>query len=361
MKLDVLGEILELGTQTLGVKGMNSSRIQECTELSADILKNFELSELPVSKIILKCLRLCRLLGDEDGILLFTYESSGYPITSSGMPNDSWRIAGIAGRRYFETVEINGVKEEKELAKTQLISEIEETISAQKIRLSASADPNVSISSANPYQHVQPPAGNTVERNAIVNSIMKNQSILQKVTGRLYAYVLQIYNKLMYGNTIEDTFTRARLQVNDELSKLCPKAVEKFVSVYANMDSDNPEDWANAVHSCRRILLDLADALYPSQDEPIIVNGKKIKVGQDQYINRLIQFINGKAGSKTYAEVVGTDLSSIGMRLDAINEAVCKGTHVDVSKDEASRYIIHTYLLISDIISIRNDIDLLDA
>ena len=53
--------------------------------------------------------------------------------------------------------------------------------------------------------------------------------------------------------------------------------------------------------------------------------------------------------------------SSIGMRLDAINEAVCKGTHVDVSKDEASRYIIHTYLLISDIISIRNDIDLLDA
>lgn len=331
---------------------MNSERIRECTDLSAEILRNFELSELPVSKIILKCLRLCRLLGDEDGVLLFTYESSGYPSTSSGMASDSWRIAGIAGRRYFEKVGKDGAKEEKEFAKTLLISEIEETISAQKIRLAAATDPNISISSANPYQSVFPPAGNTNERNLIVSAIRQNQSLLQKVTGNLYAYVLQIYNKLMYGNIVEDTFTQARLKVNDVLAKTCPKAVEKFVSVYSNMDSDNPEDWANAVHSCRRILLDLADVLYPPQDEPITVNGKTIKVGSDQYINRLIQFIDGKAGSKTYAKVVGTDLSGIGMRLDAINDAVCKGTHVDVSKDEASRYVVHTYLLISDIISL---------
>lgn len=59
-------------------------------------------------------------------------------------------------------------------------------------------------------------------------------------------------------------------------------------------------------------------------------------------------------GVRAYADVVGADLSSIGIRLDAINNAVCKGTHVDVSKDEASRYIIHTYLLISDIISLYN-------
>ena len=331
---------------------MNSERIRECTALSAEILKNFELSELPVSKIILKCLRLCRLLGDEDGILLFTYESSGYPSTPSGMPSDSWRVAGIAGRRYFESVEKDGAKEEKEFAKTQLISEIEEIISSEKIRLAAAIDPNVSISSSNPHQVVYPPVGNTNERNSIVNAIKKNQSLLQKVTGNLYAYILQIYNKLMYGNIIEDTFTHARLQVNDKLSNLCPKAVGKFVSVYSNMDSDNHEDWANAVHSCRRILLDLADVLFPPQEDPIVIDGKKIKVGPDQYVNRLVQFVSSKAGSKTYTDVVGADLSSIGMRLDAINDAVCKGTHVDVSKDEASRYIIHTYLLISDIVSL---------
>lgn len=333
---------------------MNSGRLKECTDLSSEILKNFELSELPVSKIILKCLRLCRLLGDKDGILLFTYESSGYPTTPSGMPADSWRISKIAGRRYIEKTEKHGKPVEIERARVQLLSELEEVIAAQKIQLAAANDPNISIASANPNQVVFAPRGNTDERTSVINAIKQNQNLLQKVSGNLYTYILQLYNNLMYGNIVEDTFTRARLEANEKLAKLCPDAIKKFVSVYDNMDSNNPEDWANAVHSCRRILLDMADALYPPQDQPISVNGKAIKVGAEQYINRLIQFVSSKVESKTYADVVGADLSSIGIRLDAINNAVCKGTHVDVSKDEASRYIIHTYLLISDIISLYN-------
>ena len=156
---------------------MNSQRIKECTDLATEILKNFELSELPVSKIILKCLRLCRLLGDEDGILLFTFESSGYPSTPTGMPHESWRIAGLAGRRYVVSEEKNGKKTDNEYAKTELIAEIEEVIEAQKIRLSASTDPNVSITSANPNQYVHAPDGNTMERNSIVSSIKNNQCL----------------------------------------------------------------------------------------------------------------------------------------------------------------------------------------
>lgn len=233
-----------------------------------------------------------------------------------------------------------------------MLADLEETIDAQKIRLSAAADPNVSISSSNPHQFVNYPQGNAMERTAIVNSIRENQNTIQKIKGNLYNYILTIYNKLMYGNIVEDTFTKSRLLVNEKLASICPKTIEKFVAVYNNMDSDNPEDWANAVHSCRRILLDLADALYPPKENPIIVNGKSIKVGQDQYINRLVQFIDSKKGSKTYSQIIGADLASIGERIDAIYNASNKGTHVDVQKDEASRYIIHTYLLISDIISL---------
>ena len=49
---------------------------------------------------------------------------------------------------------------------------------------------------------------------------------------------------------------------------------------------------------------------------------------------------------------MGADLASIGERLDAIYNATNKGTHSDVSKEEAARYIVHTYLLISDIIAL---------
>lgn len=328
---------------------MNNERIKECTQLSAEILKNFELSEIPVSKIILKCLRLCRLMGDEDGILLFSYESSGYPSSPNGMGKDAWRISNIAGRRYLTKDKDD---KETEHAKTQLIAELEELIESQKISLSSTNDPNVSISSANPSQYVYAPQGNASARRSIVFSITEAQKWIQKITGNLYNYILNIYNKLVYGNIIEDGFTQARLAVNDKLSTVCPEAIGKFVSVYENMDSNNPEDWANAVHSCRRILLDLANALYPPKDEPIEVNGKKIKIGNEQYINRLIQFISSKSNSKTYNDVVGSDLDGIGRRLDATNNAVCKGTHTEITKEEATRYIIHTYLLISDIISL---------
>ena len=333
------------------MKTLNSNRIKECTDLSCEILKNFELSEIPVGNIILKCLRLCRLLGDQEGILLFTFESSGYPRGANGkFTAEAEKIAKLACRGYqdidYKTKNIVGY------ISYSLISDIESSIETLRIKLAASSDPNISLTSANPHQMVMAPTGNQMERAQITTQIQLKTQILAQVKGALYNYVLTIYNRLVYGNIVEDIFTESRMKVNEKLGEYCPKSIEKFVSVYENLSSDNPEDYANAVHSCRRILLDLADALYPPSDTPIQINGKSIKVGADQYINRLIQYISSKSESKTYNDVVGSDLSSIGMRLDAINDAVCKGTHTDITKDEAQRYIIHTYFLISDIISL---------
>ena len=330
---------------------MNSNRIKECTELSCEILKNFELSEIPVGNIILKCLRLCRLLGDQDGVLLFTFESSGYPRNENGyLTPDAWRISKIAGRRYFQK-DLNTNKN-SEYATCVLIAELEESIKAKRIQLSSAADPNISLSSSNPYQHITAPIGNRYERDGITQGIQQQTQTLTIIKGALYNYILSIYNKLVYGNIVEDIFTTSRIKANEKLGKYCPKSIGKFVSVYENLSSDNPEDYANAVHSCRRILLDLADALYPPSDTPIQINGKPIKVGTDQYVNRLIQYISSKSNSDTYKDIVGSDLRSIGERLDAVNDAVCKGTHTDITKEEAQRYIIHTYFLISDIISL---------
>ena len=330
---------------------MNNAKLKECIELSSEILKNFELSELPINNIILKCLRLCRLLGDEDGVLLFTYEASGYPTLKNGkLSSDAWRIAELAGRRYYEKRKTGSEDDPKEYARTELLSVTEETISSQKIRLVSAKDPDVSLSSSNPHQMVIPPRGNTDERNGIVNSIIDRQTHMQRIIGNLYSYVLQIYNRLSYGNIVEDTFSISRDMVNEKLAELCPHALGKFVAVYDNMDSNNPEDWANAVHSCRRILKDLAGVLYPPVEEQIEVSGKKVKLGNEQYINRLIQYIASKEGSKTYKAIVGSDLRSIGERIDAIYGATNEGTHAEITKNEASRFIIHTYLLISDII-----------
>ena len=328
---------------------MNSDRIKECTTLAAEILEDFELSRIQIENILLKCLRLCRLLNDETGIQLFFYETSGYPCTPDGVLPEAWPIARLAGRGHLS--QDSGFQSGIQYAyMRELLPEFQAIIDTYSTQL-AGASHSIIPSFPN-SQYLSPGYQQAATPEKLSSIVINAKKWYQAIRGHLHDYILRLYINLAYGNIIEDTFTKARLETNMKLSTLCPQSINKFVSVYSNMDSDNPEDWANAVHSCRRILVDLADALYPPRKEPVIVGGKEIKVGEEQYINRLIQFIASKSESETYRDVVGADLSNIGKRLDAINDAVCKGTHAEISKNEASRYIIHTYLLISDIVAL---------
>lgn len=264
------------------------------------------------------------------------------------MPDDSWQISGIAGRRYY--IKNDKVKKKtEERAFLESIAEMDEINAANMERIKAAKDPDSYSGDITPLAigYIK----NTNERAQIIGEIQENIKRIEKVKGKIYDYILKVYNQLQYGNVVEDIFTQNRKIVDDKLTNICPESIKKFVSVFDNMDSTNPEDWANAVHSCRRIIKEVADNLYPPSDTPIEKDGRKIKIGEDQYINRIIQFIESKSDSKTYVSVVGTSLSSIGERLDSINNAVCKGTHSEVSKEEAQRYIIHTYILLGDILS----------
>lgn len=272
------------------------------------------------------------------------------------MPNDTGGLAHFRNcrekilQKNDDDEEREECEERQERAYLTLVSKLENQIETGKLRIQAAQDPSSYAGEMTPLAISYTKNGK--ERQIISQEISTNTKWLEKLKCRIYDYILSIYNKLQYGNAIEDIFTASRLSVNDRLMEICPEAIKKFISVYDNMDSENSEDWANAVHSCRRILSDLADSLYTPTEVPLVVAGRTIKLGKDQYVNRLVQYITSKSESKTYQSIVGADLRSIGERIDAVNDAVCKGTHTDISKDEASRYLIHTYLLISDIVNL---------
>jgi hypothetical protein len=128
--------------------------------------------------------------------------------------------------------------------------------------------------------------------------------------------------------------------------------------VYENLRSENPEDWSNAAHSCRRILRDLADVVFPAQTEPRMKSyrGKDITIdlGTDDYINRLICYVEDNIESPTAKAIVGSDLSYLGNRLDAILAGANKGSHADiVTREEADRIVVHTYMILGEILSLR--------
>ena len=140
---------------------------------------------------------------------------------------------------------------------------------------------------------------------------------------------------------------------------MVPSAIKKFVLVYDNLKSNNPEDWSNSVHSCRRILQAVADMLYPPSPNDLIEierKGGKIKVGPDNYINRLMIYVEDNSNSERFQDIVGSHLKFLGDRLHAIYSAASKGSHAEIkTREEAEPYIIYTYLFLGDILRLQGD------
>ena len=85
-----------------------------------------------------------------------------------------------------------------------------------------------------------------------------------------------------------------------------------LAAAFENASSDNPEHWSNAAATCRRLLKAAADALRPPGPD---VNGRKM--GDDNYVNRLVDWIVNQSESDTAAKLIASDLEDLGRRLDA--------------------------------------------
>lgn len=325
--------------------------LREALALSDDLLRGIELSNLPLTNAALMSSRLARLLNDFEFQKTFEFEAGGYPTTPNGVPVEVWACAKLAGR-VQQKKDDKGVL--KEVATLESIEQLEAQIEGTKLGIDAARDPNVSLASANPNQYVNA-WGNTLERQRLHGELKEAVKKLGARRSFIYAYVVQKNLELKYSDIASDAFARIREHVDQYVGKVVPTAVQKFSAIYANLSSENPEDWSNAVHGCRRVLQDLADAIFPATNQPREkqVSGKTVhvKLGADNYINRLMCFAEDRSVSERTSTIIGSQLSFLGDRLDALFQAAQKGSHSTIStRDEADRYAVYTYLAVGDIL-----------
>ncbi len=327
----------------------NKNKHAEALILSREILRNFELSEIPLSNIALKTARLAHLLGEFDYKKAFLFEVSGYYSFSDGMPPDVSKIAQLANRS-----STNSQGKGKAYARSidQMISEKRAYIEALRV----SVDPDVSLSSANRFQQISAPVGNRQERKNILLALRVLEQQLSERKAFIYNYIMEKNVELEFGENLYDVFLSNLELVRIRISQIAPDGVKKLNSIIENLKSSNEEDWSNAAHTCRRLLKSIADVVFPPQKENIKANGKSIKAGEEQYINRLIAFVEKNKSSSTYSKVVGSQLKFLGDRLDAISNAAQKGSHhVLKDKSEAENYFVYTSLILSDILSLQEN------
>jgi hypothetical protein len=308
--------------------------------LAEQLLTEIELSAVGPADIARKASRLARLIDDAEAMKWLHFEVSGYPKPLS----EGAETAAIRSNRLVRNPKAGSFGDGPSYW-TQTLGELAATIDAAKAQLSAATDAPVSVSSSNPHQHVFAPKGNTQERSAVRNYIASQQAILDNIIGALHAYAAERYQELRFGSAVESAFEVVRREVDLSIGELVPDALPMLSAAFENATSDNPEHWSNAAGTCRRLLKAVADELRPPGPD---VNGRKM--GDGNYINRLVDWIVQNSQSETATKIITTDLDYLGKRLDAADEAGQKGAHAVVDRFDASRFITGTYLVLGDVL-----------
>ncbi|MGH3627826.1 MAG: hypothetical protein ACRDRL_10365 [Sciscionella sp.] len=308
------------------------SRRQAALLLAEELFSDIELEKIDAMSIVRKTSRLARLLDDSAAIRWLSYEVSGYPSPGDHETAEAARRSGRYaddGKQYY----------------TAMLGQLQAQIQAAMVDLQAS------IGGTSSSEYAVTVERNKAERRSqLQNVITERRRLLDRVLGAVHGWVADCYQELRFGSAVEGAFDVVRKEVDSTIAAFVPDALPMLSAAFENTSSDNAEDWQSAASTCRRLLMTAADRLRPSGPDV-----DQRKMGPGNYVNRLVNWIESNATSETAAQMIAADLEHLGPRLDAADKAGQKGAHVGpkpVTREEASRFVVGTYLVLGDTLRI---------
>ncbi|REC97506.1 hypothetical protein DEU35_1997 [Microbacterium sp. AG157] len=181
------------------------------------------------------------------------------------------------------------------------------------------------------------------------------QSILGRVRTALHEFLVTTEMDLDNGETRAGVFVRAQEYVDSSLSKYAPSALAEFVAAQDRLHDGSPQELSQSLTSCRRMIKELADHLYPATDAIITgVDGVDRKMSDDHYKNRLLQYVRDTLGKHGQSDAMQKTLDSLGGRLKSLDALASKGVHDTVTTAEAEMCVVWTYMLAADLLRLED-------
>lgn len=176
-------------------------------------------------------------------------------------------------------------------------------------------------------------------------------SVLSEITDWCLNYLNDVINELQYGGTVELLMEEIRKNTDEKLANFGVNLRNETQSLLLNLKSTNPADWNMVAHSCRKIVKLLADKVFPARDKKYkMKDGRSIKVGEPNYINRLCAFLDQKVAGEERKFLIA-ELEYFESYLRQIIEYTQMGEHKpSIEKYHADMISIHTYLICSEIL-----------
>ena len=198
----------------------------------------------------------------------------------------------------------------------------------------------------------------SAENETVVSSAAELNKLVAGAQRWVYEQVSSIQERLEFGqiplNALETTFQF----VDTQLFELIPEAAERLLVAYRNLAERSEENWVNVVDTVRRVIKDFADAVFPPSDQPI----DGLVVTDDKYLNRIRAYIKSNVESRRQRDQLDTVLGLLGELLARTDNLASRSVHAGkVSRYEAERIVLYTYLAIGDVLVLSGKADRHDA
>lgn len=329
------------------------NKIEKALDACEKVLDGIEESTISTSSALLLCLRIARLLNDQNAITWLQYEYGGYPRVEDGhVEHKAWEIAYNNGRGY--------INDGDKVIFTELASELEEKTEVQNRAVNNFTTQGVSASGDYAVVAMNNLTSSVIHSTeTLITNVTRNKKRLSILRSTYYDYALKKHIEISFGNVATDIFSEYRERVENYFSVLSKEAILKLQAIEDKIDSDNPEMYSQALTTCRRLFestaSELFDRYYPNYADTkyITRSGREIDISGDHYKNKLsavIEKLEEKSASKS---IVGSNILYLLDWIDNLNNLQCKGVHSNVTKQDAVRCIIQTYICLGDILSLQ--------
>ena len=331
---------------------------QQALEACEKVINGIEDESISVLSALLQCIKIAHLVGDLEGQEWLGYEYGGYPTNESGFITDvAWKKAKEHGR-VFKNKKPTGIYTDSMFP--ELCAELETSIKSMQVALNnyttqgySVAGDYAALATANLTSEI------SKHTNNLLRDIKTSEKRLSILKSQYYDYAVKWQIELTFGHLTKTIFDSYQEKI-DQYYSLLPKTILQKMSTIENMMQDtNPEKNTHVLTSCRRLWSEIANQLFSEvfPDNSIetykTLSGKTINVSKDHDNNRLsavIEKLQSKAAKNT---LVGSEILYLVDWLEQINDIQNAGVHSDVTEEQAERCIIHTYIALGDILSLK--------
>lgn len=334
---------------------LKMNKAEQLSKLSEELLSDLEGGMGSLEQSVLRATKLARLHGDSDAHKWLRLEINGYdPLTLPAdiTRDEALRLATRSNRTFKWTSP--ATKETTNRWITDSVASIESEISACEASLQHVTMPTHVTPSNNAFQNESYTTvlnNVTTKQSNIRETIKRNKSYLAKIRSGIYNYVFTIYSTYTFENVADTIFSQIKSEVDDKLQILVPDALSQLTAAFNRLRDGDGEDLSQALSTCRNILNAFANAVYPARKGTVkLSDDTKLSVGENSYKNRIIAFIDEKTVSKSDAKLTIARAHDLAGRLTQVHRVLSKGAKNTISKGEAQRYVIETYMLLGTLL-----------